>query len=184
MSAYTNDQRHITQPERPDSHGRRGQQGPISRRDWLRVASGGAAVMAGLAAMGVTGCKEAGAQVSRVTLYATAECGCCHKWAERMTTAGFDLETVTMRDVTPKKDALLVPAELRSCHTAEAGGYVFEGHVPPELIKRFLPERPADHGLAVPGMPGGSPGMEDNPKQPYEVLAFRANGTTRLYAKA
>lgn len=156
----------------------------LTRRDWVRLASGGTAVLAGLAALGVAGCKDAGAQAVHVTLYATEECGCCHQWAERMASAGFDLKKHVMPDVTPKKDALLVPVDLRSCHTAEAGGYVFEGHVPPELIRKFLAERPADHGLAVPGMPGGSPGMEDSPKQAYDVLAFQPNGSTRVYARA
>ena len=156
----------------------------LTRRDWVRFASGGSAVLAGLAALGVAGCKDAGAQAVHVTLYATEECGCCHQWAERMTSAGFDLKKHVMPDVTPKKDALLVPVDLRSCHTAEAGGYVFEGHVPPELIRKFLAERPTDRGLAVPGMPGGSPGMEDSPKQAYDVLAFQPNGSTRVYAHA
>lgn len=156
----------------------------LTRRDWVRLASGGSAVLAGLAALGVAGCKAAGAQSVQVTLYATEACGCCHQWAERMASAGFDLKKHVMLDVTPKKDALLVPVDLRSCHTAEAGGYVFEGHVPPALIRKFLSERPADRGLAVPGMPGGSPGMEDSPKQAYEVLAFQSNGSTRVYARA
>jgi hypothetical protein len=100
-----------------------------------------------------------------------------------MTTAGFKVEKHLMQDVSSKKDALQVPEALRSCHTAEVGGYVFEGHVPASQIKRFLAERSDFRGLAVPGMPGGSPGMEDSPKVAYEVLAFRADGTTRVYAK-
>ena len=183
MNANTRQTNHIANTEGTDRHVHV-LRAPLSRRDWVRLASGGSAVLAGLAALGVAGCKDAGAQVVNVTLYATEACGCCHQWAERMTTAGFDLKKHLMADVTPKKDALLVPLDLRSCHTAEAGGYVFEGHVPPELIRKFLAERPADRGLAVPGMPGGSPGMEDSPKQAYEVLAFQPNGTTRVYARA
>ena len=182
MTADTQYSNHTANLERPDRH-EHVLRAPLSRRAWVRLASGGSAVLAGLAALGVAGCKEAGAQVVNVTLYATEECGCCHQWAERMSTAGFELKTHLMPDVTPKKDALMVPLELRSCHTAEAGGYVFEGHVPPELIRKFLAERSADRGLAVPGMPGGSPGMEDSPKQAYEVLAFQPNGTTRVYAR-
>ena len=183
MTVRTQDTRETANAEQPDRH-TNVLRTPLSRRDWVRFASGGSAILAGLAALGVAGCKDAQAQTVHVTLYATEECGCCHQWAERMTTAGFDLQKHLMRDVTPKKDALMVPLDLRSCHTAEAGGYVFEGHVPPELIKRFLAERPADHGLAVPGMPGGSPGMEDSPKQAYQVLAFQKNGSTRVYADA
>lgn len=156
---------------------------PLSRRDWVRVASGGSAVLAGLAALGLAGCTDASAQSIDVTLYASKDCGCCHKWADHMTTAGFKVKKHLMQDVSSKKDALLVPEALRSCHTAEVGGYVFEGHVPAGEIKKFLAERPGYRGLAVPGMPGGSPGMEDSPKVAYQVLAFRADGTTRVYAK-
>lgn len=156
---------------------------PLSRRDWVRLASGGSAALTAIAAMGIAGCSDASAQSINVTLYASEDCGCCHKWADHMTTAGFKVEKQLMRDVSSKKDALLVPAELRSCHTAEVGGYVFEGHVPAGQIKRFLAERPDFRGLVVPGMPGGSPGMEDSPKVAYEVLAFRADGTTRVYAR-
>ena len=158
-------------------------QAPLSRRDWVRMASGGSAVLAGLAALGIAGCSDASAQSIEVTVYATEDCGCCHKWTDHMKTAGFKVSTQLMRDVTPKKDALLVPEALRSCHTAEVGGYVFEGHVPAGQIKRFLAEHSDFLGLAAPGMPGGSPGMEDSPKVAYEVLAFRADGTTRVYAR-
>lgn len=156
---------------------------PLSRRDWVRMASGGSALLAGLAVLGTTGCKDAAARSAEVTLYAAKECGCCHKWADHMTTAGFKVEKHLMRDVSPQKDALLVPVELRSCHTAVISGYVFEGHVPVDQIRKFLAERSEFRGLAVPGMPGGSPGMEDSPKVAYEVLAFRADGTTRVYAR-
>lgn len=156
---------------------------PLSRRDWVRMASGGSAVLAGLAALGIAGCSDTSAQSIDVTLYASEDCGCCHKWADHMTTAGFKVEKHLMQDVSSKKDALLVPEALRSCHTAEVGGYVFEGHVPAGQIKRFLAERSDFRGLAAPGMPGGSPGMEDSPKVAYEVLAFRADGTTRVYAR-
>jgi hypothetical protein len=156
---------------------------PLSRRDWVRLASGGSAALAALAAMGIAGCSDASAQSIDVALYASEDCGCCHKWADHMTTAGFKVEKHLMQDVSSKKDALQVPEALRSCHTAEVGGYVFEGHVPAGQIKRFIAERSDFRGLAAPGMPGGSPGMEDSPKVAYEVLAFRADGTTRVYAK-
>jgi len=77
-----------------------------------------------------------------------------------------------------------IPAALHSCHTAEIGGYIVEGHVPASELRRFLAERSSERGLAVPGMPGGSPGMESDPKVAYEVLAFRADGTTRVFARA
>jgi hypothetical protein len=76
-----------------------------------------------------------------------------------------------------------VPEKLRSCHTALVQGYVIEGHVPAELIHRLLKEKPAVLGLAVPGMPVGSPGMEGGKPEPYEVLTFDKNGKTTVYAK-
>lgn len=178
--SHNSRRRDFLSPQDGDSHALHA---PLSRRDWVRMASGGSAVLAGLAALGIAGCTDAAAQSIDVTLYATEDCGCCHKWADHMTTAGFKVEKHLMRDVSSKKDALLVPAELRSCHTAEVGGYVFEGHVPAGQIKRFLAERPEFRGLVVPGMPGGSPGMEDSPKVAYQVLAFRADGTTSVYAR-
>ena len=119
-----------------------------------------------------------------MTLHAGADCECCHKWAAYMETNGFRVKTKLLPDVTPIKNSLGVPEALRSCHTAEIGEYVVEGHVPAGDIRRFLAERSGERGLAVPGMVGGSPGMENEPKQPYEVLAFRADGTTRVFARA
>ena len=155
---------------------------PLSRRDWVRIASGGAAVLAGIAVMGTTACPQAGAQAIAITVHASEECGCCHKWAAHLTKSGFNVTTKLEKDMEATKNALQVPADLRSCHTAEANGYVFEGHVPAEQIQKFLAERSKEHGLAVPGMPGGSPGMEDQPKVAYQVLAFHADGTTRVFA--
>jgi hypothetical protein len=76
-----------------------------------------------------------------------------------------------------------VPEKLYSCHTATVRGYVIEGHVPADLIHRLLKEKPAVLGLAVPGMPIGSPGMEGGKPQPYEVLTFDKDGKTTVYAK-
>jgi hypothetical protein len=76
-----------------------------------------------------------------------------------------------------------VPKALESCHTAVVDRYVIEGHVPADVIKKFLAEKPSAHGLAVPGMPIGSPGMEGGTAERYNVLAFDRNGTTRVYAK-
>jgi hypothetical protein len=76
-----------------------------------------------------------------------------------------------------------VPAKLRSCHTALVGGYVIEGHVPADLIHRLLQEKPPILGLAVPGMPIGSPGMEGGKPQRYEVVTFDKHGKTAVYAR-
>ena len=81
------------------------------------------------------------------------------------------------------KRTMNVPAALQSCHTAVVDRYVIEGHVPADVIKKFLAEKPSAHGLAVPGMPIGSPGMEGGKAECYNVLAFERNGTSRVYAK-
>lgn len=166
-----------------EAHGSQRGHASFSRRDWLAKVSGGSAVLAGLALLGTAGCKDASARSADVVLYATADCGCCHKWAEHMTTAGYKVTTEFLQDVSVKKDALSVPMDLRSCHTAVIEGRVFEGHVPANHIRKFLGEGSEYRGLAVPGMPGGSPGMEDTPKVSYQVLAFRADGSTRVYAE-
>lgn len=156
---------------------------PISRRQWMGVATGGAVTIASIVAFRRY-VPVATAEATAVTLYSEQECPCCHKWAAHMEANGFVVSTVIVADVGLKKDELRVPVALHSCHTAEIGGYIVEGHVPAGDIRRFLAERSAERGLAVPGMPGGSPGMESDPKVPYEVLAFRADGTTRVFARA
>jgi hypothetical protein len=99
--------------------------------------------------------------------------------------AGFTVEVNNVQDVGVIKAKHRVPHALQSCHTALADGYVIEGHVPADLIDRLLRERPKLAGLAVPGMPAGSPGMDVAPGQKperYQVIAFDARGTTTVYA--
>ena len=117
-----------------------------------------------------------------VVVYKSPTCGCCAKWVEHMREAGFRLEVHDVADVGPIKTQHGVTADLQSCHTALADGYVFEGHVPAEVIRRFLSERPMFAGLAVPGMPMGSPGMEGPYKDRYDVIAFRRDGTREVYS--
>ena len=117
-------------------------------------------------------------------VYKSPTCGCCQKWVEHVKAAGFAPEVEDMPSVTPVKDKSNVPAPLRSCHTALVGGYVVEGHVPVETVQRLLREKPKVAGIAVPGMPVGSPGMEmGDRKDPYEVVAFTADGKTTVYEK-
>jgi len=107
-------------------------------------------------------------------------CGCCGGWVEHMKAAGFPVEVITTPQVNRVKARLGVPDDLAACHTAEVGGYVIEGHVPAEAIKRLLADKPQAKGLAVPGMPIGSPGMEVNGADPdtYEVVLFGPSGQT------
>jgi len=120
-----------------------------------------------------------------VTVYKSATCGCCAKWNEHMKAAGFTVTSTDVGDVAPIKDKHGVPPATRSCHTALVGGYVLEGHVPSDVVRRLLRERPASIvGLAVPGMPVGSPGMElpDGRKDTYDIVAFDKSGKTTVYA--
>lgn len=113
-----------------------------------------------------------------VTVTKDPSCGCCDGWVEHIEAAGFPVRVLDSGDMFSLKQRLGVPVELASCHTAEVGGYVIEGHVPAAAVKRLLAERPAGVGLAVPGMPAGSPGMDFPGVQPepYEVFLFDASG--------
>ncbi len=122
------------------------------------------------------------AEPTEVQVYKTPTCGCCAKWVDHLRDNGFSVSVTDLKDVTPIKLENGVPRRLASCHTAITEGYIVEGHVPAEDIRRLLDERPKVSGLAVPGMPIGSPGMEGpNPKR-YKVLSFGADGT-RVFAE-
>lgn len=120
-----------------------------------------------------------------IALYRTTGCSCCELWAKRMEQAGFKVVTTDLapgRLMRMKLDAGLKP-EHASCHTAKIEGFTIEGHVPVREIERLLLERLSVAGLAVPGMPLGSPGMEAGSKaDAYDVLLFRADGSTEIYA--
>jgi len=118
-----------------------------------------------------------------IKVYKTPECGCCKAWVKHLRANGFVVETMDMPDLSLVKQKYGVKPALQSCHTAVVNGYVIEGHVPADLITRMLKERPAIAGLAVPGMPSGSPGMEGALKQQYEVLTFDRAGHSRVYAR-
>lgn len=112
-----------------------------------------------------------------IHVYKTPTCGCCADWVEHVEQAGFRTEVQDLPDVRGVKQRLGVPENLGSCHTALVGDYVVEGHVPAEVIRRLLSERPDIAGIAVPGMPIGSPGMEmGSRRDPYQVIAFRRSG--------
>jgi hypothetical protein len=114
----------------------------------------------------------------KVVVSRDPSCGCCGAWAEHLRRAGFPVEIVETANVNAVKQRLGVPTDLASCHTAEVQGYVIEGHVPASAILRLLEERPQAIGLAVPGMPIGSPGMEGGRPETYEVLLFGAQRRT------
>jgi len=121
-------------------------------------------------------------ELPTMIVYKNPSCGCCSKWIEHVEANGFAVKTYTTKDGDALKDRLGVPRNMRSCHVGVVGDYLFEGHVPADLIKKFLAARPDADGLAVPGMVTGSPGMEGHNPQHYDVIAFDKEGKTSVYA--
>ena len=110
-------------------------------------------------------------------------CGCCGVWREHMEAAGFQVDLRKTHELGAVKADAGVPRRLASCHTAQIGGYYVEGHVPADDIRRLLAESPKAIGLATPGMPQGSPGMETSTPQPYETLLVGLDGSARVFAR-
>jgi hypothetical protein len=146
----------------------------ISRRAFLSALAASAVARRALFAEGAP---------SVVTVYKDAGCECCSKWVKHLSANGFVVSPRDVSNIDEIKRTMNVPASLQSCHTAVVGRYVIEGHVPADVIKKFLAEKPSSLGLAVPGMPIGSPGMEGARAERYNILAFERNGTSRIYAK-
>ena len=156
---------------------------PITRRAWLaRAGQGLLLAIAGpllrphpVLALGPT----------PITVYKDPSCGCCKSWVTHLAREGFAPTAHDRHDMDALKDSLGVPPALRSCHTAVVGRYLIEGHVPASDIKTLLAARPANvHGLAVPGMPAGSPGMEMGGHiDRFEVIAFGPAGRTHVFAR-
>jgi hypothetical protein len=116
---------------------------------------------------------EAPSTANALVVYKSPTCGCCAAWVDHLEAEGFTVDVHDREDMNTVKSLLGVPRELASCHTATIGDYVIEGHVAATEIKRLLAEKPAALGLAVPGMPIGSPGMEmDDKRMPYDTLLF------------
>jgi len=153
-----------------------------SRREWLAAAARGLALAA---VAGVPAPLLAAVRADTdLTVYKDAGCGCCAKWVDYVRANGFKVAAHDVPDIDAIKQQLGVPASLGSCHTAIVGGYLVEGHVPVDVIRQLLEERPKVAGIAVPGMPVGSPGMEMGSRRDrYDVVAFTRTGATRVYAK-
>ena len=117
-----------------------------------------------------------------IKIYKEATCGCCTIWARHMAAAGFSVTATDVPSIDAIKVQLGVPNALATCHTAEVGGYLVEGHVPASVVRRLLAETPPGRGLAVPGMPIGSPGMEGGTPEIYQVYLFGPHGV-RPYAR-
>lgn len=145
-----------------------------SRRLFLaQAAAGSVFVLAGRARAGIA---------PAMTVWKDPNCGCCGGWVEHIRRNGFTVTVIATSDVQTIKAQRGVPAELASCHTAEIAGYTIEGHVPAAAIARLLTEKPAGRGLAAPGMPIGSPGMEGGVPEVYDVILF-GDGAPKQFAR-
>lgn len=145
----------------------------MQRRTVLKTLSAGLVLMAaGL---------PAHAAGPTINVYKSANCGCCEEWVKHLRSNGFDVKAEDVADPSEYRRKFSVPEALGSCHTGVVAGYVLEGHVPADDIKRLLAEKPKARGLAVPGMPLGSPGMEGARTDPYDVMLLLPDGTHRVY---
>ena len=118
----------------------------------------------------------------KITVYKNPECGCCVKWVEYLEDYGYEVNQHNVRDVYEIKRKLGVPLELSACHTAVIDNYIVEGHITHRDIKRLLLFRPDVKGIAVPGMPIGTPGMErGDKKEPYKVFSFDEKGDVKVF---
>ncbi|MDD9923641.1 MAG: DUF411 domain-containing protein [Boseongicola sp.] len=117
------------------------------------------------------------------TVYKSPWCGCCSKWVDHLQANGHMVTTKDIENLDTIKKMAGVPERLQSCHTAIVDGYVVEGHVPAKDITRLLAERPKAKGLAVPGMPAGSPGMEGSAPDKYDVMLFKTDGSADVFSR-
>ena len=141
-----------------------------------------AAALAAMLTMSFAPAPRAQRTAPSVTVYKSPTCGCCTKWVDHMRANGFDVTATNVEDMAAVKQKYGVPDKAGSCHTSLVGGYVIEGHVPADVVKRLRAERPKVVGLAVPGMPASAPGM-DIPGQPYTIVGFDRTGTLTVYER-
>ncbi len=148
----------------------------------LAIVAAGLLVQPALGRAAHAASAQPAGQPQSMTVFKSPTCGCCTAWIEHVQKAGFKCTVRDFADLTEVKRTFGIPRALESCHTAQVGSYVVEGHVPADLIVKMLREKPVGRGLAVPGMPIGSPGMEGGTPERYQVLFLNKDGTTRVYA--
>jgi hypothetical protein len=154
--------------------------GGISRRALmigLAVAAGGGALVWSL-----LGSSEP-ADANTITVWKSSTCGCCGVWVPYMRSKGYRVDVNNVNDPDSIKRSFGIPYALYACHTAKIGGYIIEGHVPAAAVVKLLEQQPEIKGIALPGMPAGSPGM-DGPPGVYRVMAFSADGNIRRFIDA
>lgn len=156
---------------------------PVSgRRTFLREFVGMAAALVVAPIIARQLHAESSAAPVKIHVYKDKSCGCCKEWVKHMEKAGFAVTAEDAPNMDAIKKKLGVPSAMGSCHTAVVGDYLVEGHVPADIVQIMLKEKPAALGLAVPGMPQGSPGMEGPVKEKYNVMLFERSGKSRVYA--
>lgn len=141
------------------------------------LAAGATAILGGLG----RGPADAAAQ-DRLTVWKSRSCSCCGGWVSHASSEGFAVRVIDLDDLDPIKTARQIPNELLSCHTAEIEGYAVEGHVPAAAIRQLLADRPDLDGIALPGMPSGSPGMGGR-AEVLMVIGFREGRPTGIFWK-
>lgn len=136
-------------------------------------------LLLGLAVV-ITGCGSNTATKQTITVYKSYTCSCCAGWVDHMKDNGYKVDVVNMEDnaMTKIKRKYNIPRSMRSCHTTVAGGYIVEGHVPARVVDELLSERPAIDGIALPGMPAGSPGMPGWKKETWKIYALKDRRTS------
>jgi hypothetical protein len=141
-------------------------------------------IVVGVAGMAIGASAGQRRGTTEIEVFKTPTCGCCLLWVEHLRAAGFRVRVNDMNDLSKLKASHGVPGQLQSCHTGVVDGYVIEGHVPATDIRRLLETRPSVAGLAVPGMPIGSPGMEVQgvKPRPFDVMAFDKQGKAIVFA--
>ena len=162
-----------------------GRKGPRNRGPRRALAVLGTVIIVGaiVIASGSGLLGGAGAKATEVEIYKSPYCGCCSQWIKHLRANGFRTSVRNVEDLELVKAANGVPQHLQSCHTALVDGYVVEGHVPADLIRRLLAERPDVAGIAVPGMPSSAPGMDQPTGERYTVMIFDKKGRTAVYAR-
>ncbi len=137
----------------------------------------------GLMALFITTTTVLAGELAGIEVWKNPNCGCCVKWIEHLRQNGFDVTAHNVASVDPVRAKLGMPDRYASCHTAKVAGYVIEGHVPAADIKRLIEQRPMARGLAVPGMPVGSPGMEGPYTEPYQTLLIGLGDEAKVFAE-
>jgi len=144
------------------------------KRRTLLICMGGTALL--------SACGQAASAGPTIKVYKLATCGCCGGWADDMKDHGFKVETIKVSDMRPIKKQFGVPASVQSCHTSLVDGYVVEGHVPADMLRRLLEDRPQIDVIALPGMPAGSPGMPGEKRGLWKFYGVK-DGRISLYAR-